>query len=106
MREVGRDVERKAVQRHPAAHAHPDRADLGLSALCIVGPDANPPLDRARLDPQRGERVDNPHLQRVNIGPYLASAPRPVELDITRALPGTLTGIAPAPPSAIDRQYA
>src|SRR3546814_9162591 len=97
MREVGRDVERKAVQRHPAAHAHPDRADLGLSALCIVGPDANPPLDRARLDPQRGARVDNPALERVIIGAYVASAPRQVELGITDALARTMTGIASAP---------
>src|SRR3546814_2039171 len=59
MREVGRDVERKAVQRHPAAHADPDRADLGLAALRVVGPDADPAFGAARGNAQRGERVDD-----------------------------------------------
>src|SRR3546814_17971602 len=57
MREVGRDVERKAVQRHPAAPAHPDSADLCLSALCIDGPE-----DRKGV--VKGESVSG----RVNLG--------------------------------------
>src|SRR3546814_8988960 len=82
MREVGRDVERKAVQRHPAAHADPDRADLGLAALRVVGPDADPAFGAARGNAQRGERVDDPAFERMDIGAHVAPASRQVELDI------------------------
>src|SRR3546814_3008022 len=78
MREVGRDVERKAVQRHPAAHADPDRADLGLAALRVVGPDADPAFGAARGNAQRGERVDDPAFERMDIGAHVAPASRQV----------------------------
>src|SRR3546814_1290365 len=41
MRQIGCDVQRKAVHRHPSFHAHADRADLRFAALRIVGPDAD-----------------------------------------------------------------
>src|SRR3954453_6842008 len=46
MAEVGIDVQRKTVIRHPAAHAHPDRGDLVLAPALIPwtpgDPDADP----------------------------------------------------------------
>ena len=50
MRHVGRDVERKAVERHPAPDADADRADLGLTPVAVIGPDADPTLGAARFD--------------------------------------------------------
>src|SRR3546814_14658176 len=82
MREVGRDVERKAVQRHPAAHADPDRADLGLAALRVVGPDADPAFGAARGNDQRGSRVDDPAFERMDIGPPVPRASPPVVTDV------------------------
>src|SRR3546814_6983056 len=97
-----RDVRRKALHRHPAAHADPDRADLGLAALRGVGPDADPAFGAARGNAQRGERVDDPAFERMDIGAHVAPASRQVELDIADALAGTMIGIAPAAPGVID----
>src|SRR3546814_17547732 len=74
----------------------PDRADRGLAALRVFGPDADPALDTALGNAQRDKRVDDPAFERMDIGAHVAPAPCQVELDIADALAGAMIGIAPA----------
>ena len=106
MPQVGRNIERKAVERHPAPDTNADRADLCLASVRVVGPDADPAVGAARLDSQIGKRVDNPALERRDKGAHVAPAPCKVELDIADALPRSVVGIAPAAPGVINRKAA
>src|SRR3546814_18313229 len=86
MRQIGCDVQRKAVHRHPSFHAHADRADLRFAALRLVGPDADAPLRPPRLDAEQRESVDHPAFERGDVDANVSPAPRQVELDIADAL--------------------
>ena len=65
VRQVGRDVDREAVERDPTFHPHADRGDLGF-----VGAVADPQADAAgfapRGDTEAGERRDQPALERMD----------------------------------------
>ena len=104
MREVGCDVQRKSVKRHPALHAHPDRSDLRFASLPIVSPDADASVGAARFDAKQRQRVDHPSFERGDISAYVASAPGQVVLDIADALAGTMISVTPAAPGVIDRK--
>ena len=104
MCEIGRDVQRKAVERDPAFHAHAYRADLRLAPVRCVGPDADAPFGAAGLDPEQRQRVDHPAFERGDIGAYIAPAPRQVELDIADALARAVIGVSPAAARIIDRK--
>ena len=64
MRQVRREVDRKAVQRHPAPDPHADRADLGLAAAADRrGPDADPARRAERGDPDVAPARRSPSLR-------------------------------------------
>lgn len=97
------DVHGKAVQRHPAADAHPDRANLGFAGRRI-DPDANPPVDGTGGDPEAGEGGDHPFFQPVDKAAHVAAAAIEVELDIADALPRPVIRIAPAASGPVHRK--
>src|SRR5262249_46561239 len=65
--EVRIDVEREAMQRHPAFHANADRTDLVLMANPLFrafDPHADAILPTPRADIQLGKRANDPFLER------------------------------------------
>ena len=103
VRQVGRDVDREAVERHPALHADPDRADLGLVGA-VPGPDPDPPRFAARGDPEVGERGDHQPLERMDEAANVLAALFQVEDEITDALARAVIGVAPAATRVMDRE--
>ena len=95
MRQVGRDVDRETVQRHPALHPHPDRADFGFVAT-RAGPDADPPAFAPCLDAQMPERVDHPAFEAMDEQANVAATLLQVEHEITDPLSRPMIGVAPA----------
>src|SRR5205823_10201465 len=102
MREVRSDVERKAVQRHPALHAHAERTDLRFPGT-VADPDSNASLGAVRGDPELGERVDHPAFERMDETAYVSAAPVEVEHHVADALAGPMIGVAAAPAGLVDR---
>src|SRR5687768_11291666 len=72
--EVGIDVDRDAVVRHPAPHAHADRRDLVLAAL-VRDPDADSASTPLAGHVEARQRADDPLLEiaheAAHIGPAL-----------------------------------
>ena len=68
---LGLDVERDAVQRHPARDADADGGDLVLVAAALVRPphpDADAVLAPLAADVEGRQRPDQPFLERGDIG--------------------------------------
>src|SRR5215208_7057702 len=68
MREVGINVDRKAVKGHPALHAHPQSADFGFT-LPFADPDSDTPLGAVRIYAELSQSVDHPLFERVHEAP-------------------------------------
>ena len=110
--EIGIDVERDAVQRRPAPHAHADGGDLVLGRFAqrrrrLVGPrdpDADPVLARLADDVERLQRLDQPAFERGHIGAHVGPAALEVEHDISDPLPGSVIGELAAASGAMDRK--
>src|SRR6185436_386891 len=62
MTEIGIDVDRDAVERHPAPHPHADGGDLVLAAV-MRDPDADAALAPLALDIEARQSADDPFLQ-------------------------------------------
>ena len=84
VRQIGLDVDREAVERHPVADAHADGGDLVLARSAVgqsrlVGtdhPDTDPagaPLGR---DAEAGEGADGPFLEVGHEAPHILAAAR------------------------------
>ena len=86
-RRVEVDVERKAVGRHPARHAHADRGDLPRPCVRPAASRPRQSLDRGRGEVERGERLQDRLLQVADVLQVLAVAVQ-VEDRITDELPG------------------
>ena len=112
MREVGIDVQRDAVKRRPAPHAHADRGDLVLGffaarrgrVIRTRDPHADPVLARVAYDVEGLQRLDQPTLQRGDIGAHVGPAALEVEHDIGDPLPRPMIGELAAAAGAIDRK--
>src|SRR5690554_1914281 len=81
------------MHRHPASHSNANRADLGLAAVDVVGPDADPLGCGPSLYAEIGQGGDHPALERMDEKSYVASAPAEVEQHIGHALSGAMVGI-------------
>src|SRR5207253_10631771 len=78
MLELRFDVDRDAVQRHPAPQPHPDRRDLVFAAKSLVrppDPDADTVLPPLAADVEGGERPDDPFLETGHIDAYIRPPP-------------------------------
>ena len=95
----GSTVDRKAVQRHPALHAHADRADLRLAAPLSQRPDADP-ARRAERRRCRARRAPRSPSLRARGRSSRTSRPRLVEVEheIADPLARPVIGVAPAAP--------
>ena len=74
MGEVGRDVNRQAMQTDPSAHAHTDRANLCLPPVRPIAPDANPSLRPARSNAKIAQRIDDPCFDGMDETAHVAPA--------------------------------
>ena len=102
--EVGGDVERDAVEGHPAADAHPDGRDLGLAGIRL-DPDADAALAAYADDAELGKRADQPLLQVADEAAEVhAAARREVEHDVGHPLAGAVVGVLAAPARLEDRR--
>ena len=104
MREVGIDVDRQAVQRHPLLHADADGGDLVLVAVTLVRPahpDADAVLAPLAAHVECGERADDPFLQRGDETAHVRPAPAQVEHDIGHALARSVIGELAAAPGLV-----
>ena len=107
--EIGRDVDRDAVEGNPAAHANAERGDLVLGGGAVerrrlVGPgdpDADAVLAGLADDAELGQRIDQPALERADEGAHVGAAAPEVEHDIGDALPGPVIGELAAAPGAM-----
>src|SRR6476646_6238915 len=108
MREVRRDVERKAVQRHPALHADADRGDLVLeAALALVWPPhpyADTVVAALAMHCEGREGADDPLLERGDEAAHILGAAREVEHHIADALAGAVIGELPAAAGRVHRK--
>src|SRR5688500_15194920 len=95
MRQVGCDVDRKAVHRHPAAHATAERPDLGLG-WPFAGPDADSARLAACVDAQLAQRGDHPAFQGMDEAADILAARFEVEDQIADPLAWPMIGIAAA----------
>src|SRR6476469_2330430 len=95
MRKVGRDVEREAVEGHPALNAHAQSADFGLIRTGS-DPNTDPSVGAVGGNAELGERVDHPAFERMNEAADVLSALFEVEHHIADALTGTVIGVAAA----------
>ena len=107
MRQVRLDVERKAVQRHPALDADADGGDLVLVSLALVRP-PHPHAD-AVVAPlaahvESGERADDPFLDGGDEAAHVRRAALEIEHDIADPLAGTVIGELAAAARRVDRK--
>ena len=100
MRQVRLDVDRNAVERHPAPDADADGGDLVLGHLAawsarLVRPRTQTPTRSSRRSPSTlkvGERGDEPGLESGDEGAHVRPAALEVEHDIGDALAGAVIG--------------
>ncbi len=106
MRQVGFDIERNAMEGHPAAHAHADGRDLvlghpaGKAARLVrpLDPDADAALAALALDVEILQRGDDPALQAGDEAAHVLAAAVEVEHDIGDPLSRAVIGELPAAP--------
>src|SRR5437764_15395562 len=101
MGQVRRDVQREAVKRHPALHAHAEGPDFLLSSA-LADPDSDATFGPVRRDPELRKRVDHPSFERVNKAADVLSAPLEVEHHINDALARPVMGITAAAAGLVD----
>src|SRR5271169_1795365 len=95
MGQVGIDVDRDALKRHPAPQPHADGGDLVLEAVALVRPghpDADAVLTPLPPDIEGRERPDDPLLEACDIGPDVRPAPLQIEHHIGHALAWAMIG--------------
>src|SRR4029079_6220111 len=76
--EVGVDVEREAVKRHPALHPHSQGTDLRL-ARTVADPDADAPRGPVGIYAEPSQSVDHPLLERMDEAAHVLPALLEVE---------------------------
>src|SRR5260370_4613067 len=95
VRKVRIDIDRDAVERHPAPQPHADGGDLVFKARTLVrpaDPDTDPILASLAPHMEGRERPDDPFLKTSDIGPHVRPPPLQVEHDIGHPLAGTVIG--------------
>ena len=110
--EVGLDVDRQAVERHPVADAHADGGDLVLARAAVeqrrlVGPrhpDADPAGAALGGDREAGQRPDRPFLEVGDEAPHVLAARPEVEHDVDHPLAGAVVGVLAAAAGDVDRE--
>ncbi len=96
MRQIRRQIDRKAVHRHPAPHAHADRADLGFATVDIPRPDADPALCAPGIDPDVAQRGDHPAFERLDETADIAFTLSQIKQHIADPLSRPMIGVASA----------
>ena len=107
MRQIGRDIERKAVQRHPALDADADGGDLVLGVFAFLGaphPHADAIVAALAAHAERGQRADDPFLDRGDEAAHVRRAALEIEHDIADALAGTVIGELAAAAGDVHRK--
>ena len=61
--EIGRNIQRDSVIRHPTAHAHADGGDLVFAAVVANDPNADATLAALAANTETGERADQPFFE-------------------------------------------
>ena len=102
MAKVGIDIDGKTMERHPAAHPYAQRADLRLSPVAVIGPDADPPVRPPRRYAEISERRDHPAFEMVHEIADILAALAQVDVEIADPLPRPMIGVAAAAPGIID----
>ncbi len=98
---AARDVDRKAVQAHPAPHADADGRDLALA-----DPDARQPLAPFAPRPRSRERRDERFFQKPQVAVQVAPAPAKVEDGVADELARAVIGRLAAAMDRLDRDAA
>src|SRR5579871_6055958 len=99
MRQIRFDIERKAVQRHPARYANPDRGDLVFKAVTLVRPphpDADPVVAPFTTNVEGGESSDDQLFNGGDEAAYVRRAAPQIEHQVADALAGAVIGELPA----------
>src|SRR5579859_2325023 len=96
--QIGRDIDREAVQRHPSPQANADRGDL-----FIAHPDTGQPLPSARRDTAACQRVDQDLFQLAQILNDVAIRAFEFENWIADQLTGAVISYLPAARDSISR---
>src|SRR5665213_6490 len=99
MRKLRLDIDRDAVERHPALEPHANSRDLVFEAFALVRPfhpDADAILAPLAAHVEGCERSDDPFLEPGHIGPHVGAALLEVEHRIGHPLAGTVIGDLPA----------
>ena len=99
----GCDIEREAVERDPALHAHAQRADLRFVGA-LADPDPDAPVGAVRADAELGQGVDHPAFERMDEAADVLSAFFEVEHHIADALARAVIGVAAAATGFVDRE--
>ena len=81
------------MERHPAPHAHAERRDLVFGHRPVprgglvrpADPDADAVLAPFRADVERFQGVDQPALQRADIGAYIRAPPPSIRFAVEPA---------------------
>ena len=107
MRQVGLDIDRDAVERHPAPQPHADGGDLVLTVRALVRPahpDADPVLAPFAAHVEGRQCPDDPLLEAGHIGAHVGPPPLQVEHHIGHPLAGAVIGELAATPGGKDRK--
>ena len=91
IRQVGINVERETVRRHPAGRLNANRGDF-----LAVYPDAGQPGNDLAAQPPRGERVRHDGFQRADVGVEVALAAAQINDWIAHQLARTVIRHVPA----------
>ena len=93
--ELRLDIDRDAVERHPAPQPDADGGDLVLKAGALVrprDPDADAVLAPFAANIEGRQRPDDPFLEARDIGPHVGPPPLQVEHHIGHPLAGAVIG--------------
>ena len=107
MRKLRLDIEREAVQRHPALDANADGRDLVLESVALVRPPH--PYPDAVVAPlaahiEGGQRADDPFFDGGDEAAHVRRAALEIEHDIADPLAGAVIGELAAASGGVDRK--
>ena len=89
----------------PAADPHADGGHLVHPAVA-VDPDPGMPVAPPPVDPEAGENIDDPALQRVDIGAHIGVPALQIQHHIGDALARAMPGPLPATAGLVHRNAA
>jgi len=100
--EVGINIDRESVHRHPFANPDADCADLGFLSVGRITPDTDAAFDGPGRDAKFCQRGNHPVFHRMDIAPDIGIAFLQVENHIAHPLARTMIGMAAPATGVID----